>query len=135
MPTFAATPDPGLTAAVTVVGDQVNYEFSVKAWDNYTGKGGSGTSSVTDLYAGKIIGFDLVLAVKSTDTFGMLCANTADSKAYNPTQFAQLVCTSGDWANYWPADLSQDNQVDLADLARLAAKWMTCSDPRDPACE
>jgi len=128
------TPAVGLTTAVAVSGNEIIYEFSATPWDNYTGKGGDGNDVRTDLYAGKVIGFDVVIAVKATSDFGMLCANTDKSKAYDVGLYANLVCTDGRWANYIPADFDTDFYVDFQDFDKLAQKWLMCTDPKDSEC-
>ena len=52
----------GLEVAVDVTGNVITYEIGVTPYDNYAGKGGSGTTDVTTLQAGDIVRFDVVVA-------------------------------------------------------------------------
>ncbi|MFH1613476.1 MAG: hypothetical protein ABIG61_00120 [Planctomycetota bacterium] len=133
-PVGSESPAAGLTWAVAINGNRIAYEFSVKAWDNFTGKGGGGSNLQTDLYTGKVIRFDVVCGSRHTNGFGMLCANSDGSKAYDVAKYATLVCTDGSWASYLPADFDEDNYVDFEDFAELASKWLMCTDPLDPEC-
>lgn len=40
-----------------------------------------------------------------------------------------------DTTEYLPADINKDCYVGLSDLAAMAAQWLDCTNPADPACE
>jgi hypothetical protein len=71
------------------------YEFKVVPYDNYGGFN-STTSVQTDLFPGKVIGFDVCLDVFSLNAggaFGMLSPNLlGTSKSYDVRNFATVTC-------------------------------------------
>ena len=90
--------DPGLEAAVvrTPNGggyDEVTYEFKVVPY-TYFGRlvEYMGAIEQSDLFAGKEVGFDLVISDKGDGNFGMLCPNAVGGKSSNYTKFSTMIC-------------------------------------------
>jgi len=86
-------PNSGSEAVVRVDGNTIIYEIGVLMFDNYGGMGG-GETLITDLSAGKIVGFDVVVDTRHSYGFGMLSGNDESSscnKSGNADCFAKYV--------------------------------------------
>lgn len=130
-----------LESAVTVNGDQIVYELAVKQYDNYGGISG-GSTVVTDLGVGTIIGFDIAVCTRwNNDTaYSMLAENVFIGKSDDAGQFQQYELANslpqqycGDWG-YLDSDIVPDCYVNLKDFATMAIEWLNCNDPEDIDC-
>jgi hypothetical protein len=130
----------GFEAATSVNGNKIIYEFAVKQFNNYGGISG-GTTDVTQLTAGNMVGLDVIAdTVHDSSLFTMISENMFIGKSNDAAQFQQYELVNslperycGDWG-YMAADVSQNCRVNLEDLAIMASQWFSCDDPQDSAC-
>ena len=128
--------DAGFESAVTLNGDKIIYEIGVKQFNNYGGKSG-GTTEVTNLAAGTIVGFDIIAdTLFGSGSFSMISENMFTGKSDDAGQFQQYTLANslpaqycGDWG-YMTSDVTQDCRVNLADFAAVALQWLNCNDPQ-----
>ena len=121
------------SVAVDDTNDLIVYELGVKQFDNYGGISG-GSTVISDLTSGDIVGFDIVVGTRygtNPGDFGMLAANMMLNKYVYTSAFQKytLIGTDCDALGYPGADISgpagvPDCVVNLYDFAALASDWM-----------
>jgi hypothetical protein len=113
-------PDVGLEYAVDVNGPQIIYEVGVRGFDNYGGFSG-GETVVTDLHAGHVVGFDLVVCTRSdANDFGMLSENLMTYKYNDASRFAKYLLVD----KIFPADMDGNGANNYADLGIFFDSWL-----------
>ena len=127
---LAGVEDPNLQYAVVVDGDEISYELGIRQFDEFTGTDGSGTTVVTQLDAGDVIRFDLIVDSRwgtGANDFGMLAENLMNLKPWTADDFQQYTLVSsptcGDWG-YYEADFNEDCIVNFEDFSEMAANWL-----------
>ncbi|MHC4154165.1 MAG: right-handed parallel beta-helix repeat-containing protein [Planctomycetota bacterium] len=111
--------DVGLEYAVVVNGDEIVYEVGVRQFDNYGGFSG-GATVPTELDAGDVVRFDVIVDTRWSSGFGMLAENLMAGKYTNADQFARYVLVE----KIGRGDLDGNGIIDARDLDLLAKGWL-----------
>ena len=116
-------PDAGFEYAAVVEGSTIRYEIGVTQFDYYGGISG-GQTIVSSLFAGKLVGFDIIVSTRWDSGFGMYAENLMTNKFQDAGQFAKY--TLVDTLSVVPAagDLDEDGDVDLFDVILYTEEWL-----------
>jgi hypothetical protein len=123
---LTVNPDMGLEYAVTVNGPTIKYEIGVTQFDNYGGISG-GSTNISSLYEGEMVGFDIIASTRWATDFGMLSENLMTNKSTDADQFAKYILVNQTTSKgYTPliGDIDEDSYVNLADLALMLRNWL-----------
>ena len=137
----AIAPAVGFVSEVNVTGSVTTYELAIPQFDSYEGLTPSGSTVVTQLDVGDVIGLDIIAFTIDdfvTD-YGYLSENMMTGKWNDANQFAKytlvedLAC--GD-VGYATADIvGLDCGVNFADFVLMAGQWFNCTDPNNNDCD
>jgi len=112
--------DAGLEYAVGVDGAEIIYEVGVRMFDNY-GNFSGGETLLTDLHAGHVVGFDIVVCTRwDTVNFGMLSENLMTGKFNDAGKFAKYMLVD----EIFSIDLDGNGVIDYGDVRVLADNWL-----------
>jgi hypothetical protein len=117
----------GFESAVVVNGSVITYEIGIKQFDYY-GYLAGGTTEVTPLASGVVVGFDvLVDTLQNGPLYNVLSENLMPSKYTYAANFQRYTLAEeggcGGWG-YLGADINSDCRVNLKDLATFASDWL-----------
>jgi hypothetical protein len=125
-----------VSSAVVQSGSDYIYEFAIPTYSDFAGIKG-GTSSKLTLANNDVIAFDLQLDDYTDGTSG---AGLFDNQSQSPNDWSKFTVRQtssfniGDFG-YFDTDIDHNGVVGFSDVAVIAEKWLSCTDPQITGCD
>ncbi len=138
-PVAASTDDPAtndidVAYASSVDGDMIVYEMALPVYSSYDINTGTGTK--VSLMDGDVIAFNLQINSVSTAGAGGLYEDQShvpsDWPAFTVTANSSL--SLGD-LGFFKADIDENGEVGVSDIATIGENWLSCTDPETQGCD
>ena len=142
--TPSSSPDSGMVYAAridSVDADTILYEAAIRTYDNFGGFN-STTTTLKNLVNNGVIRFGVQVDSRSVlnsvvNSGAISDISGSDSTPSTWPEYTIKTSNSlscGDWGNL-PGDIDVNCKVGFSDLAAIAVKWLSCTDPENPVCD